>query len=125
MTDTQNRKTILVVDDMPENIDILAGILKSEYVVKAATSGKLALQIATSDPPDLIMLDVMMPEMDGREVLRLLKSDERTRRIPVIFVSGKDKLDILNDVKGPDVAACLKKPLAPDEVMETVRRRIL
>jgi CheY-like chemotaxis protein len=124
MNDTRNRKTILVVDDMPENIDVLASMLKSEYVVKAATSGRMALQIATSDPPDLILLDIMMPGMDGKEMLRLLKEDERTRTVPVVFVSGRDKSDMLSDTDVHDVAACLYKPLVPDEVMRTVRRCI-
>jgi CheY-like chemotaxis protein len=125
MTNTRNKKTILVVDDMPENIDVLAGILNSDYIVKAVTNGKMALQIASSNPPDLIFLDVMMPEMDGREVLKLLKSNERTRRIPVVLVSGKEKSDILSDTNRHDVATYLNKPLAPDEVMKTVRRFIL
>ena len=125
MTDTRNRKTILVVDDMPENIDFLAGILMSEYVVKAATSGRMALQIDTTDPPDLIFLDAVMSGMDGPEVLRLLKSDERTRLIPVVFVSSKETSDIQSETAGHEVAAYLSKPLAPDEVIKTARRCIL
>ncbi len=124
MTNTRNKKTILIVDDAPENIDVLVGILNSDYIVKAATSGKLALQIASSNLPDLILLDVMMPEMNGQEVLKLLKSNERTRRIPVIFVSSKEKSDILPNTNRNDVAACLNKPLTPDEVINTVRRCI-
>ena len=125
MPDEKNKKTILVVDDTSENIDFLAGMLNREYVVKAATSGKLALKIASSNPPDLILLDVMMPDMDGREVLELLKSDENTRHIPVIFVSSKDKSEILDHLERHDIAAFLFKPLNPDEVMKTVSRCIL
>ncbi|HET8667357.1 MAG TPA: response regulator [Terriglobales bacterium] len=88
------RKSILVVDDTPENIDVLRGILSSHYTVKVATSGQLALKVATSaKPPDLILLDVMMPEMDGYDVCRRLKADERTRGIPVIFVTAKSEVE--------------------------------
>lgn len=87
--------TILVVDDTPENIDLLSGILRADYRVKAATRGEKALQIARSDPkPDLILLDIMMPEMDGYEVIEALQTDPNTSNIPVIFVTGlSDKMD--------------------------------
>jgi putative two-component system response regulator len=87
MVDAQ--PVVLVVDDTPANIHLLSGILKGQYKVKAATSGEKALQIARKDPsPDMILLDVMMPEMDGYEVCRRLKGDPRTAAIPVVFVSG-------------------------------------
>jgi two-component system, sensor histidine kinase and response regulator len=86
--------SILIVDDMPENIDVVAGILREDYRVRAATRGSRALEIATSDsPPDLILLDIMMPEMDGLEVCRQLKSNPDTRDIPIIFLSAMDKTD--------------------------------
>jgi cyclic di-GMP phosphodiesterase len=89
MTDeTEKSRTILVVDDTPENIDILRGILKEQYVIKAATRGGKALEIARTTPVDLVLLDIMMPEMDGYEVCRALKEDEATKRIPVIFVTA-------------------------------------
>jgi putative two-component system response regulator len=85
-----NPKNLLIVDDAPENIDILKSILKPHYALKVATSGRLALQIATTNnPPDLILLDVLMPDMDGYEVCRLLKADPHTRDIPVIFVTAR------------------------------------
>jgi putative two-component system response regulator len=88
------KKSVLVVDDTQESIDILKGILSDRYAVKVATNGRLALKVAFSPkPPDLILLDVMMPEMDGYEVCRLLKADDRTRNIPVIFVTAKSEVE--------------------------------
>ena len=81
---------ILVVDDEPQNIQLLAGLLASDYRVKAAKNGEKALQIAGKSPlPALILLDVMMPDMDGYEVCRRLKADEQTRHIPLVFVTGQ------------------------------------
>ena len=71
--------TILAVDDTPENLDVVKGVLGSDYIVKAATSGPMALKIAGKQPPDLILLDIMMPDMDGYEVCRRLKADEATQ----------------------------------------------
>ena len=68
MPDTKARKTVLAVDDTPENLDVVKGILGSDYTVKAAINGKMALKIAETQTPDLILLDIMMPEMDGFEV---------------------------------------------------------
>jgi len=83
-------KNILIVDDAPENIDVLKTILKPHYTLRVATSGRLGLQIAAANnPPDLILLDVLMPDLDGYDVCRLLKADERTRNIPVIFVTAR------------------------------------
>ena len=77
--------TILVVDDIPENIQVLQEVLKSSYKVKAATSGEKALELIEKDPPDLILLDVMMPGMSGHEVCEILKSQAKTKDIPIIF----------------------------------------
>jgi putative two-component system response regulator len=81
-----DKKTILVVDDTPENIQVMTSTLGNKYKVKASTSGEKALKICEADSlPDLILLDVMMPEMDGYEVCRRLKADSRLSSIPVIF----------------------------------------
>ncbi len=81
--------TILVVDDEPDNIHLLRGLLAGSYKIKAATSGTKALIIAAKTPvPDLILLDVMMPVMDGYQVLRELKAEPSTAAIPVVFISG-------------------------------------
>jgi putative two-component system response regulator len=83
-----------VVDDTPDNLTFMSGILRDRYVVKVAKSGALALQIAGGPmPPDLILLDIMMPEMDGYEVLRRLRAEERTRNIPTIFLTAMSSAD--------------------------------
>ncbi len=84
--------SVLIVDDVPTNIQVLAEALRQEYRVKVATNGTDALTIARQTQPDLILLDVMMPGMDGFEVCRLLKADSVTNGIPVIFVTAKDEL---------------------------------
>ncbi len=81
-----SKPSILVVDDTPANLTLMTGLLQDLYQVRAAISGEKALKIASADsPPDLILLDIMMPEMDGYEVCRRLKADPKTSEIPVIF----------------------------------------
>ena len=82
--------TVLIVDDIPTNIEVLAGVLKDEYAIKVAISGKKALEIADAFHVDLILLDIMMPVMDGFEVCRQLKANPRTAHIPIIFLSARD-----------------------------------
>jgi len=121
----ENKKTILVVDDTPENIDVLFGVLSEDYKVKAAPNGAKALKIAQSEkPPDLILLDIMMPEMDGYEVCRLLKEDERTGDIPVIFVTAKTETEDEN--KGFEVGAVdyIIKPISPPIVRARVKTHL-
>ena len=91
MSDTTRKFTILAVDDTPENLHVVKGVLGSDYIVKAATSGPMALKIAEKQPPDLILLDIMMPDMDGYEVCRQLKDKEQTRDVPVIFLTAMDQ----------------------------------
>ena len=104
------KKTILVVDDVPVNIEVLAGILSDDYNVLVATSGAEALEVATQQP-DLILLDIMMPEMDGYEVCRRLKNAPAISGIPVIFVTGMD--DAEDEIKGLSLGAVdyLTKPI--------------
>ena len=124
MEDFLLNKTILIVDDTPENIDVLQGLL-ADFKKKVATSGERALKIALSDnPPDLILLDIMMPEMDGYEVCRRLRKDERTKDVPVIFLSAKTaKEDIVNGllVGGQDYVT---KPFDSHELMERVKTQL-
>ena len=91
MSSSPEKSTILAVDDTPENLDVVKGILGADYVVKAATSGHMALKIAEKQTPDLILLDIMMPEMDGYEVCRRLKENEATKDVPVIFLTAMDQ----------------------------------
>ncbi len=117
--------TILVVDDTPENIDVLRGLLREQYIVKAAVNGKAALAITSKDPkPDLILLDVMMPEMDGYEVCRHLKDDPLTAAIPVIFVTAKSEVE--DEQKGFSLGAVdyITKPISPPIVLARVKTHL-
>lgn len=88
-----SKPTILCVDDTPANLYLLVELLKGTYRVKTATDGAQALQVTAASPPDLILLDVMMPGMDGYEVCRRLKANEATRHIPVIFLTARSDPD--------------------------------
>ena len=92
---TRERPTVLIVDDIPSNIDVITGILKGDFKTKAATSGEKALKIVSSPngAPDLILLDIMMPEMNGMEVCKRLKENPETEHIPVIFLTAKSEVD--------------------------------
>ena len=121
----QTKATILVVDDAPENIDILRGLLKDEYKIKIAINGEKALKVARSTPtPDLILLDVMMPVMDGYEVCRQLKQDVATTSIPVIFVTAKGQTD--DEALGFDLGAVdyITKPISPPVVKRRVQTHL-
>lgn len=108
------KATVLVVDDDIVNIDILSEILEPTYKVKVATNGEKALKVAASDtPPDLILLDVLMPGMNGFEVCKVLKSMTKTKDIPVIFVTSKS--EEVDEAKGFEVGAVdyITKPITP------------
>ena len=115
---------ILVVDDEPSNIQILAGLLQEHYIVNAATSGAKALELATTQQPDLILLDMVMPEMDGLEVCRALKADPASADIPVIFVTGMT--DPENEERGLAAGAVdyIFKPVSPPVVRARVKIHI-
>ncbi|MEO5330394.1 MAG: response regulator [Magnetococcus sp. YQC-5] len=118
-------KTVLIVDDTPENLDILKGILTPQYRVQVATNGRLALKVAFSpSPPDLILLDVMMPEMDGYETCQLLKQDDRTMNIPILFVTAKSGIE--DEIKGFELGAedYLIKPVSPPIVKARVKTHL-
>ena len=115
------KSRILVVDDTPANIKILADLLRTDYVLSVATSGADALEIAgAEDRPDLVLLDVMMPEMDGYEVCRRLKADPRTKDVPVIFVTAMTEVD--DEAKGFSLGAVdyITKPIRPPIVKARV-----
>jgi sigma-B regulation protein RsbU (phosphoserine phosphatase) len=116
---------VLIVDDAPENIQVLMGTLKNQYAIVAATSGEKALKLAVAEPqPDLILLDIMMPGMDGFEVCQRLKTDASTCEIPVIFLSALD--DTVNKVKGFSIGAVdyISKPFHPEEVLVRVNTHL-
>jgi serine phosphatase RsbU (regulator of sigma subunit) len=105
---------ILIVDDTPGNIKVLHNLLREDYALSVATSGAAALEIAFSDDrPDLVLLDVMMPEMDGHEVCRRLKADSRTHDVPVIFVTAMSEVE--DETRGFGLGAVdyITKPVRP------------
>jgi putative two-component system response regulator len=115
-------KTLLIVDDSPVNIAVLKGVLSTDYKVKVALNGEKVLQICSSaSPPDLILLDIMMPEMDGYEVCRRLKSRKQTKDIPVIFVTAKG--GVVDETLGFEVGAIdyIAKPVSPPIVLARVK----
>ncbi|KAF0189340.1 MAG: response regulator containing a CheY-like receiver domain and an HD-GYP [Desulfobulbaceae bacterium] len=117
--------TILIVDDAPENLAVLNELLQPTYRVRVATSGEKALQIAASSPmPDLIMLDVMMPGMDGYEVFTRLRATPRTCNIPVIFVTAMDSAEA--ELRGLEVGAVdyITKPITPILVLARIRTQL-
>jgi diguanylate cyclase (GGDEF)-like protein len=118
------KSTVLIVDDQPNNIQVLAEILASTCEVLFATNGKKALELASSKDIDLILLDVVMPEMNGYEVCRRLKNDEKTREIPVIFVTAMNEVD--DETKGFDVGGVdyITKPISPPTVRARVKTHL-
>jgi putative two-component system response regulator len=113
MTSPPEKSTILAVDDTPENLDVVKGVLGANYIVKAATSGPMALKIADKQTPDLILLDIMMPEMDGYEVCRRLKENKQTKDVPVIFLTAMDQTT--DEAQGFELGAAdyITKPVNP------------
>lgn len=113
---------ILIVDDVHENLHTLLNILRQDYAVMAATSGEKALEIARRAPaPDLILLDIKMPEMDGYQVLQTLRSEPSTAEIPVIFVTAAAEAG--DEAKGMALGVddYLLKPVLPELLLARVR----
>lgn len=123
--DEDQKKTILVVDDAPANIQIVNSILKDAYKIRIATNGAKALELAKAlPPPDLILLDIMMPGIDGYEVCSRLKRDTQTRDIPVIFLTGQTEIE--EETKGFEVGAVdyIHKPFSPAIVKARVQTHL-
>ena len=119
------KATILIVDDTPDNLILMSSLLKGDYKVKIAIGGEKALKIAASDsPPDLILLDIMMPGMDGYEVCQRLKRDPKTMNIPVIFLTAKAEME--DEKKGLELGAVdyIIKPISPPIVMARVKNHL-
>ncbi len=128
MTDEQHnasRKHVLVVDDTPDNLAVLGGLLMPHYNVRVANSGAWALTSANTEPrPDIILLDIMMPEMDGYEVLKQLKANPETRDIPVVFITAMDAPE--DEARGLALGAMdyITKPISPAIVLARVRAQL-
>lgn len=125
-SDSANKPTVLIVDDIHENLHGLLNILRQHYAVLAATSGEKALEIAQRQPqPELILLDIKMPGMDGYQVIEQLKADPLTAEIPVIFVTGLT--EHTDEAKGLGLGAVdyVVKPVVPEIVLARVRTHLL
>ena len=119
---SQRKRTILIVDDEEDVLDLLQLVFEtSGFAVRRAATGKSAVSIAYEEPPDVVLLDVMMPEMDGWQVLRTLKGDERTRKVPVVMLSARaerrDKMIGLQE----GAEGYIAKPFSPAEVVREVQ----
>lgn len=121
----RHKGDVLIIDDIPENLTLLAEMLKQEgYKVRSATKGSTALRGAQALPPDVILLDVNMPEMNGYEVCQQLKQSDRTRDIPVIFISALG--DVLDKVKAFQVGGVdyITKPFQLAEVKARINTHL-
>lgn len=118
------RPTILAIDDTPANLSLLNELLRENYRVKLANTGIKGLALAAKAPPDLILLDIMMPEMDGYEVCRRLKADPITARTPIIFLTAK--METADEELGFELGAVdfIHKPIAPSIVLARVRTHL-
>ena len=125
MTEEVTQRTVLVVDDTPENLALLNAVLGGDYKVKVATSGERGLAIAQGEqPPDLILLDVMMPGMDGLETCRRLKAHPASRAIPVIFLSGKTDAEDEDEGLAAGALDYIQKPINPAMVLQRVQTQL-
>ncbi len=122
MTDINDKKIeVLIVDDMPESLELLKRVLeKGNIAVRSATSGKAALQMTQASLPDLILLDIVMPVMDGFETCRRLKADPKTQPVPIIFLTGRG--DTEKVIQGFELGAVdyINKPFNPTELLHRV-----
>jgi DNA-binding response OmpR family regulator len=125
MNNTANQDTLLIVDDIPTNVSILAHFLKTAgFKVLIAQNGKRAIQNAEYAQPDLILMDIMMPEMNGFDACRILKSQEKTQEIPIIFMTALT--DTVDKLKGFELGAAdyITKPIQQEEVLARVKSHI-
>ena len=123
--DFTQKATVLVVDDTPDNLSLMSGLLKDLYKVKVANSGEKAIKIVLSDsPPDLILLDIMMPGLSGYDVCKILKDEPKTRDIPIIFLTAMTGTD--DEKKGLELGAVdfITKPVNPPIVMARVATQL-
>ena len=123
--DFTTRPVILVVDDTPDNLTLMAELLQDRYAIKVANNGERALRVAAgTPPPDLILLDIMMPDMDGLEVARRLRADPATRDIPFIFLTARSQIE--DERQGFELGAVdyITKPVNPAIVLARVRTHL-
>ena len=119
------KPTVLIVDDTAANLALIGSLLQPHYTVKAVNHGAKALSLARLDPPDLILLDIMMPDMDGYEVCRRLKADPELAPIPVIFLTSRN--DVESEQVGMDLGAVdyVTRPISPPVLLSRVRAHLV
>lgn len=125
MNGNAEKYKILIVDDMAINLQVLSDFLKSDYHIKVATTGAKTIEIALSpNPPDIILLDIIMPEMDGFEICRYLKNNSETADIPVIFITAKGNAE--DELQGLELGAAdyISKPFHPTIVKARIKTQL-
>jgi len=122
-----NQYTLLIVDDNLDNVELLEEILGSQgYRTLRAQTGHDAVRLAANEQPDLILLDIAMPVMDGLDVLHVLKSSTTTAAIPVVFVTGiMENENILRSIENHDVIGYIAKPIVISELLEKIPEYLL
>lgn len=125
MLNQTDKPRILVVDDTPDNLTLMSALLKDPYRVQLANGGERALKLAADSPPDLILLDIMMPGIDGYQVLRQLQAQDSTRQIPVIFLTAKSEIE--DERFGLELGAVdyITKPISPAILLARVRTHLM
>ena len=124
MENNNEKETVLIVDDIRENIDVLSGLLRYDYNIKFATNGKMAVTLTRRFLPDIILMDIVMPVMDGFEATKTLKEDPLTKDIPIVFVTAKD--EDFDEAKGFELGAVdyITKPISPIVLKGRVRTQL-
>src|SRR5476649_53042 len=124
MTVSSSRPTVLVVDDTPANLSLLADLLRDQYRVQLANSGAKAIALAQAEAPDLVLLDVMMPGMDGYEVCRRLKADARLAQVPVLFLTARAGVEDEQHGLALGAVDFIHKPISPPIVAARVKAQL-
>ncbi len=119
---TEKNKTVIYIEDEPEMIDLVTLILSRKgFTVKGANGGRVGLDLVKKDIPDLVLLDLMMPDVDGWDVYQQMKADEKTRKIPVIVITAKaQSIDKVLGLHIAKVEAYISKPFTPQELLDSV-----
>ena len=125
MNEQEKRPVVLAVDDTPENLDVVKGLLTPEFIVKAAVNGMMALKIVEKQSPDLILLDIRMPGMDGFEVCRKLKENDASAAIPVIFLTGESDAASEADAVAAGAAGYITKPIDPAALLASINQCLI
>jgi two-component system, OmpR family, response regulator VicR len=119
---TQKNKQVIYIEDEPEMVDLVSLILNRKgFIVKGANGGREGLDLIKKELPDLVLLDLMMPDVDGWDVYQQMKADEKTRKIPVIIITAKaQSIDKVLGLQIAKVEAYISKPFTPQELLDSV-----